>query len=48
VVQQHCHSNPFFANMAKTISGMFKQMRTELRKWSKELSRLNKLINNCN
>jgi hypothetical protein len=34
--------------MAKTISGKFKQLRSGLRKWSKELSKLNKLINNCN
>jgi hypothetical protein len=48
VVQQHWHSNPFFANMAKTISGKVKKLRTGLRKWSRELSKLNKLINNCN
>jgi hypothetical protein len=33
--------------MAKTISGKFKQLRKGLKKWSKEFSQLNKLINNC-
>lgn len=36
-----------FAIMAKTISGKFKQLRVGLKQWSKELSKLNKLINNC-
>lgn len=34
--------------MARTISENFKQLRASLKKWSKELSQLNKVINNCN
>lgn len=47
MVKLHWHSNPFFANMAKIISVKFKQLREGLKLWSKELSKLNKLINNC-
>jgi hypothetical protein len=47
VVKLHWNSNPFFANMAITISGKFKQLRSGLKKWSRELSALSKLINNC-
>lgn len=47
-VQLHWHSNPYFANMAKTISGRFKQLRVGLRKWSREISQLKRLIHNSN
>jgi hypothetical protein len=47
IVKLHWDSNPFFNNMAKTISGKFKQLRKGLKAWSRELSNLNKLINNC-
>lgn len=47
IVDLHWHSNPFFGNMAKTISTKFKPLRVGLRKWSKQLSQLNRLINNC-
>lgn len=33
--------------MAKIISGKFKQLRAGLKKWSKEFSHLNRVINNC-
>lgn len=46
-VKIHWQNNPFYANMAKTISGNFKELRKGLKCWSKELSKLNKLINNC-
>lgn len=47
VVKLHWESNPFYSNMAKTISGKFKQLIKGLKSWSKGLSNLNKLINNC-
>lgn len=47
VIHLHWHSNPFFSNMAKIISGKFKQLRSGLKRWSKEFSQLNKLITNC-
>lgn len=47
-VQLHWNSTPFFANAAKTLSGKFKQVRASLKKWSKDLSKLSKLIYNCN
>lgn len=48
IVDLHWNNNPFFANMARTISGKFKQLRTGLKKWSREFSKLGQLINNCN
>jgi hypothetical protein len=48
VVKEHWHSNPFFANIAKVINGKFKQLWKKLKKWSRDLSQLNKLKNNCN
>lgn len=47
-VQLHWHSNPYYANMARTISTRFKQLRVGLRKWSREISQLNRLIHNSN
>jgi hypothetical protein len=32
-VKLHCDSNPFYSNMAKTISGKFKQLRKGLKAW---------------
>jgi hypothetical protein len=46
-VKLHWDSNPFFSNMARTISAKFKQLRKSLKAWYKELFKLNKLINNC-
>lgn len=34
VVKLHWHNNPFYANMARTISSKFKQLRVGLKKWS--------------
>lgn len=48
VVSLHWESTPFYANAAKTLNGKFKQVRKGLKKWSRELSRLDKLIHNCN
>lgn len=48
VVKLHWNNNPFHRNMAKNIAGNFKQLRKGLKAWSKEASRLSKLINNCN
>lgn len=42
----HWHNNPFFANMARTISNIFKQLGKGLKEWSREFSKLGKLINN--
>lgn len=47
VVALHWHNNPCYANMTKTISGKFKQLRKGLKAWSKEFSKLGKMINNC-
>jgi mannosylglycoprotein endo-beta-mannosidase len=33
--------------MARPISGKFKQLRKGLKAWSREFSKLNKIINNC-
>jgi hypothetical protein len=46
-VKLHWDSNHFYSNSAKTISGKFKQLRKGLKSWSRELSRLNKNINNA-
>lgn len=48
IVELHWHSNPYFANMAKTVNCRFKQLRVGLKNWSKEISQLNKIIHNCN
>lgn len=48
IASLHWHNNHFYANMAKTISGKFKQLIKGLKAWSKEISLLSKLINNCN
>lgn len=48
VVALHWNSTPFYANAAKTLNSKFKQVRYGLKVWSKELSRLGKLINNSN
>lgn len=47
-VNLHWNNSPFYANAAKHLSTKMKQIRTGLRKWSKNLSNLNKLIYNCN
>lgn len=47
VVSLYWHNNPFYANMVRTISSKFKQLRRGLKKWSKEFSNLGKLVNNC-
>jgi hypothetical protein len=48
VVSLHWHNNHYYANMAKTISVRFKQLRKGFKAWSKELSGLCKLINSSN
>lgn len=48
VVELHWNISPYFANAAQTLQAKFKQVRFGLKKWSKELSKLGKLINNCN
>lgn len=35
VVKLHWHHNPFYAKMARTISGNFKQLRKGLKQWIK-------------
>jgi hypothetical protein len=46
VVQLHWDTAPFFVNAAKTVNAKFRQVRAGLKLWSKELSKLGKLINN--
>lgn len=48
VVALHWNTTPSFANDAQTINAQFKQVRFGLKHWSKELSKLSKLIINCN
>lgn len=48
VVDFHWNSTAYYANAALTLSRKFKQVRAGLKKWSKELSQVGKLINNCN
>lgn len=47
-VQQLWNSAPYFAHPAMNISAKLKFLRRGLKRWSKELSQLNKLINNSN
>jgi hypothetical protein len=47
-VKEHWHSNLFLQIwLRQYIYGKFKQLRRGLKKWRKELSQLNKIINNC-
>jgi hypothetical protein len=48
IVKLHWDNSPVYANAAKNLSSKLKQVRSGLRKWSKSLSNLNKLIYNCN
>jgi hypothetical protein len=48
VVDLHWNTSPYFANAAQTVNAKFKQVRSGLRAWSKDLSKISKLINNCN
>ena len=47
-INLHWNSFPFFANAARNLSTKLKQVRAGLRSWSKSLSKVNKLIYNCN
>jgi hypothetical protein len=47
-VELHWNNSPFFANAAQNISSRLKQVRAGLKKWSKKLSHLSKLIYNSN
>jgi hypothetical protein len=42
------NNSPMYANAAKNLSSKLKHIRAGLRKWSKKLSNLNKLIYNSN
>lgn len=48
VVSLHWNTSPYFANAAQTVNAKFKQVRSGLKRWSRELSKLSKLINNSN
>jgi hypothetical protein len=48
VVDLHWNISPYFASAAKTLTAKFRQVRAGLKLWRKELSKLGKLINNCN
>lgn len=47
-VALHWNNSALYANAARNLSSRLKQVRSGLRKWSKEVSKLNKLIFNCN
>lgn len=47
-VDLHWYNSAIFANAAKNLSSKLKQVRAGLKKWSKSLSKLSKLIYNCN
>jgi hypothetical protein len=47
-VDLHWNTSPYFANVARTVNAKFKQVRAGLRAWSKDLSKISKLIKNCN
>lgn len=44
----HWNNSPMYANAAKNIASKLKHVRARLRKWSRNLSNLNKLIYNSN
>lgn len=48
IVALHWNNSSFFANATKNLSSRLKQVRSGLRKWSKNVSKLSKLIYNCN
>lgn len=48
IVDLHWNYLAVFANTAKNLSSKLKQVRASLKKWSKNLSKLSKLIYNCN
>lgn len=48
MVALHWNSSPHYANSAQTVNAKFKQVRAGLKKWSRELSKLIRLINNSN
>lgn len=47
-VNLHWNNAPFYANAARNMSAKLKQVRAGLKSWSKNLSKLSKLIYNCN
>jgi hypothetical protein len=47
-VNLHWNFTPFYSNAEKTLAAKFKQVKIGLRKWSRNLSNLNKLIFNSN
>jgi len=47
-VSTHWNNSPVYANAAKNLTSKLKHVRTGLRKWSKNFSKLNKLIYNSN
>jgi hypothetical protein len=47
-VSLHWNSSPFYANAARNLLAKLKQVRAGLKSWSKNLSKLSKLIYNCN
>jgi hypothetical protein len=48
VVQLHWNTSPYFSNVAKTLNAKFRQVRAGLKLWSRDLSKLGKLVTNCN
>ena len=48
IVVLHWNNSPVYANASKNMSSKLKHVRVGLRKWSNNLSKLSKLIYNCN
>lgn len=46
-VELHWNSTAFFTNSTKTLAAKYKQVRLGLKQRSKQISNLNKCINNC-
>jgi hypothetical protein len=47
VVVANCHIPTLFTNPASELTAIFKSLRHGLRKWSRNLSQLNKIIESC-
>jgi hypothetical protein len=46
-IRLHWNNSPVFGNAARNRSSKFKHVRARLKKWSRNLSNINKLIYNC-
>jgi hypothetical protein len=46
-IELHWHTTPFYDNSTRILCGKFKQVRRGLKRWSRDLSKLNENIHNC-